>query len=101
MPFDSAAIFSQLRALKAKESSPVGLEEAAAVAASQADALIDSLQMPRFAGPIPNAVDVVPSSSASESSNVEKTEIVSGDEESDAGNETTVTTAAAPTTTVA
>jgi len=84
MSFDSGAVLSQVRS---------GGEEAsaeAAVAASQADAILDSLQMPRFVAAVPTAVTVVKSSNVSESSNHSttaaehsKADIVSGDDESD------------------
>lgn len=95
--FDTGAIVSQVNLInKVKESSEA--EEAAAaaaqVAANEADALLDSLQMPHFEPPsaatIPEKVNVVPpcSGSSSASSNEEKAVISSDDENHNIGTST-------------
>lgn len=102
MSFDTGAVLAQLHAIVKANKDAAGAAlaglnincdeaAAAAVAASQADAIIDSLQMPRFVdSAVPAAVTVVQSSSVSESSGAShtsaeqnKADIISGDEESD------------------
>mmetsp|Transcript_7349 Transcript_7349/g.17923 ORF Transcript_7349/g.17923 Transcript_7349/m.17923 type:complete len:698 (-) Transcript_7349:753-2846(-) len=88
MSFDTGAIMSQVNLIKkVKESSEAEAAAAAAqVAANEADALLDSLQMPHFEPPsiagIPEKVNVVSlcSGSSSASSNEEKAVISSDDE---------------------
>jgi len=81
MSFDTGAVLSQLRAVRGKGDALDAAASAAQVAATQADAILDSLQMPRFSAPVPSAVTVVPSSSSVESGSADKGE--SGDDESD------------------
>lgn len=86
--FDTGAIVSQVNLIKkVKESSEAEAAAAAAqVAASEADALLDSLQMPHFEPPsisdIPDKINAVSlcSASSSASSNEEKAVISSDDE---------------------
>uniref|UniRef100_A0A6U9VFM9 BZIP domain-containing protein n=2 Tax=Pseudo-nitzschia australis TaxID=44445 RepID=A0A6U9VFM9_9STRA len=87
MSFDTGAIISQLNIIaKAKHSSDADAAAAAAqVAANEADALLDSLEMPLFEPPnsalISTKINVVPPSSASSAtSNDEKAVICSDDE---------------------
>ncbi|KAL3918924.1 MAG: hypothetical protein SGILL_004010 [Bacillariaceae sp.] len=67
MTFDTGIIMSQVNGLmKAAEHEVDAAAAAAQVAASEADAILDSLQMPHIAAPtIPNKVNVVPPSSGS------------------------------------
>jgi len=68
MRFDTGAVVSQVNCIaKIKESSEVDAAEAAAqYAANEADALLDSLQMPHFEVPtIPAKINYVPPSSVS------------------------------------
>jgi hypothetical protein len=68
MRFDTGAVISQVNCIaKIKESSEVDAAEAAAqYAANEADALLDSLQMPHFEVPtIPAKINYVPPSSVS------------------------------------
>lgn len=79
MTFDSGVILTQIH--KHQAASDNGAELAAVqAAASQADAILDSLQMPRLATSLPTEVNVVhaSSSSASEGS-CEKGELDSDD----------------------
>jgi len=86
--FDTGAIVSQVNLIKkVKESSEAEAAAAAAqVAANEADALLDSLQMPHFEPPsvagIPEKINVVSlcSGNSSASSNEEKAVISSDDE---------------------
>lgn len=86
MSFDTGAIVSQINLInKVKESSAAEAAAAAAqVAANEADALLDSLQMPHFEPPSVSTekIDVVPpcSSGNSASSNDEKAVISSDDD---------------------
>ena len=77
MSFDTGAIISQLNTIaKAKHSSDADAAAAAAqVAANEADALLDSLEMPLFEPHV-----VPPSSASSATSNDEKAVICSDDE---------------------
>jgi len=72
--FDTGSVTSLLR--KANETVGCDVAEeavdAAQAAASQADALLDSIQMPRLSAPVPSAVTVVPPSSSSASSSSDK-----------------------------
>lgn len=78
MSFDSGIVVSQLRSLTGGMSEENGALAAAHAAASQADAILDSLQMPMVS--VPSAV-VVPSSSSDTSS--DKGEVSCDDSVSD------------------
>lgn len=92
MSFDTGAIVSQVNLIaKVKESSEAdAAAEAAQVAANEADALLDSLQMPHFDAPsppvIPTKINVVPpcaNAINSASSNEEKSAVISSDDDKD------------------
>lgn len=94
MLFDTGAMNTQIEKIngdsvnkgEAKDQQDM---EAAQEAANQADAILDSLQMPRLTAPVPTAVTVVHPSSASsssESSRDDKGEIESDDGSMDDGN---------------
>jgi len=94
MSFDTGAIVSQVNLInKIKASSEAqAAAQAARVAANEADALLDSLQMPHFdlpsAGPMHAKVNVVPpsSSGSSTSSNEEKALVSSDDDNQNASS---------------
>ena len=77
MTFDTGAMIAQLQGRKT--CTAAANMAAAQAAASQADALLDSLQVPRLAT-IPSAVNVVHASSSSSEGPSEKAELDSDDE---------------------
>jgi hypothetical protein len=77
MIFDTGAILVHLRGNMSLPDSAVLAVQAAAL---QADVLLDSLQMPRLATPVPSAVNVVHESSSSSESSSEKAELDTDDE---------------------
>jgi len=87
MSFDTGAVVSQVNLIKkVKESSEAEAAAAAAqVAANEADALLDSLQMPHFEPPglsdIPDKVNAVSLSGSSSSSINEEKAVISSDDE--------------------
>lgn len=83
MSFDTGAIVSQVNLIaKVKESSEVDAAAVAAqVAANEADALLDSLQMPHFEAP-----NVVPLSSGSYASSFEEKAVISSDDDNNNHN---------------
>ena len=87
MNFDSGFVLRQLSGKKPRgpASSSADLE-----AAKAADAILDSLQMPRLAAPVPAAVNVVHSSSSTEGS--EKGELDDESVGKSANGEATMTT---------
>ena len=78
MTFDTGAIVAQLQSRKVPDAADN--MAAAQAAANQADALLDSLQMPRLATKVPSAVNVVHASSSSSEGSSEKAELDSDDE---------------------
>lgn len=85
MSFDTGAIASQVNLInKVKENSEAEAAAAAARhAANEADALLDSLQMPHFEPPsatLPGKINVI-SSSSSSSSSIEEKAVISSDDE--------------------
>jgi hypothetical protein len=66
MTFDTGVIMSQANHITQATEHEVDAAAAAQVAASEADAILDSLQMPHIAAPsIPSKINVVPPSSGS------------------------------------
>lgn len=87
LTFDTAILLSQIQRGQAARGRATTAEIAAAqAAANKADALLDSLQMPRIASSVPSAVNVVHNSSSSEASSSEKGDLDSDDEEGDKAN---------------
>jgi hypothetical protein len=72
LTFDSGVVAAQVRALSGGSNDDTVAIAAANAAASQADAILDSLQMPLVS--VPSAV-VVPSSSSSSDTSSEKGEV--------------------------
>ncbi|EEC51055.1 predicted protein [Phaeodactylum tricornutum CCAP 1055/1] len=85
--FDTGSVQSQLHQLL-RESGHHTPFDAAEMAASQADAILDSLQMPQMSMTVPSAVNVVPNSSSSSSdASSNKDDSLSSDESlSEAGH---------------
>lgn len=76
MSFDTGIILSQVNhAFKYTEyAAGEDAEDAAQVAASEADAILDSLQMPHIGTSVPNKVNVVPVVSAASITDGEKSD---------------------------
>lgn len=91
LSFDTGAIVSQVNLInKVKENSEAEAAAAAARhAANEADALLDSLQMPHFEPPsagLPGKINVIPSSSSA-SSSIEEKAVISSDDDNHSKDE--------------
>lgn len=91
MSFDTGAIVSQVNLInKVKENSEAEAAAAAARhAANEADALLDSLQMPHFEPPsagLPGKINVIPSSNSA-SSSIEEKAVISSDDDNHSKDE--------------
>jgi hypothetical protein len=76
MSFDTGVVMSQVKADRDSDfAADYDFVGDAEVAASQADAILDSLQMPRLSNPVPTAVTVVPSSSSSSDGSADKEDV--------------------------
>ena len=87
--FDTGVVASQLQRFFPSQravsggNDAVSAAEAAEVAASEADAILDSLQMPHIESAVPASVTVVPPSSCSESSSGDSVGSMEKDDSSD------------------